>query len=387
MDQPAPKIETVASLHLQGERFRDFGMPADNAKEVSALNELIYQLIELRWRERNPQSSRLPNGFRERYELRIRKIEPGSATPLLERTVSKPDAPALFDVDEDELTRLFKECVEEAELILWAAENSETLPESVFKLPLPSIRGVGSTLRDGESLQVGYGEIDDWGSKPIYTPASRRYLLEQLGKPRRKEVTYRGLVRSTNVSSGTFTFIDSKSRVLASAPYDQGFYLDINGEDEQTWAWVEVEGTVEFTEHSNTESFVFIETVTSRQLTPEFNRLQTRLDEIRDLETGWADGEDDPVFSEQQCENAQAVLTAAVEAGHLPTTVSPSLEGAIVLSWIAGDTHFSVEVEPEGSFYFHKSNVQTMAAEDGDYNSLSKRPSDLIDEWVRRSVK
>lgn len=387
MAQADPNIETVASLHLDGDRFDDFGMPAANAKEVAALDELLYQLIELRWRAKHPESSKLPNNFRKAYELRINTIAEGTATPLLERRRSTPDDPTLFPASSDEFTEDYRQAVEELEEILRLASEHGPLPDSVYALPLPAIRNLGSTLRDDEKLQVGHGRVADWSTKPTYTTSARKYILDQLGKPQFKHVTYSGLVRSTSVSNGTFNFVDAASRVSATATYDHGFELDIDGENEQTWAWVEVKGQVEFTNKSKSHVFISVDSIHTDQLTAEYNRLQDRLKEIGELQPGWLDGEEGDGFTQGQLENAHAVVKAAVNAGKLPKTVAPSVDGAIVFSWINGDQHFSIEVEPEGGFYFHKSNTISMNAIDQDVETLSKHPSDLITEWVERIVE
>lgn len=386
MTQADPNIETVASLHLDGDRFEDFGMPAATAQEIAALDELLYQLIELRWRAKHPDNSKLPNNFRQDYELRINTIAGGSATPLLERRRSTPDAPTLFPASSDEFTEDYRQAVAELEEILRVASEFGQLPESVYALPSPAIRNIGSTLREDEKLQVGHGRITDWSDKPAYTTFARKYLLEQLDKPQQKHVTYSGLVRSTNVSSGTFSFVDVESRVSATAAYDHGFELEIDGENEQTWAWVEVSGEVEFTINSNSHTFTSVDSINTSQLTPDYNRLQGRLNEIGNLQPGWLDGEIGDAFTKNQLDEAQAVLKASVVAGKLPDTVAPSIEGAIEFSWIDGNQHFSIEVEPEGSFYFHKSNTDSMNATSKDVESLGKYPSDLILEWVRRTV-
>lgn len=387
MTQADPNIETVASLHLDGDRFEDFGMPAANAKEVAALDELLYQLIELRWRAKHPESSKLPNNFRKAYELRINTIAEGSATPLLERRRSTPEDPTLFPASSDEFTEDYRQAVEELEEILRLASEHGPLPDSVYALPLPAIRNLGSTLRDNEKLQVGHGRVNDWTTKPTYTTSAREYILDQLGKPQFKHVTYSGLVRSTNVSNGTFNFVDAASRVSATATYDHGFELDIDGQNEQTWAWVEVKGQVEFTNKSKSHVFISVDSIRTDQLTAEYNRLQDRLTEIGELQPGWLDGEEGDGFTQGQLENAHAVVKAAVNAGKLPKTVVPSVDGAIVFSWVSGNQHFSVEVEPEGGFYFHKSNTISMNAIDQDVETLTKHPSDLITEWVERIVE
>lgn len=387
MTQTDPNIETVASLHLDGDRFEDFGMPAANTKEVAALDELLYQLIELRWRAKHPESSKLPNNFRKAYELRINTIAEGTATPLLERRRSTPDDPTLFPASSDEFTEDYRQAVEELEEILRLASEHGPLPDSVYALPLPAIRNLGSTLRDDEKLQVGHGRVTDWSTKPTYTTSAREYVLDQLGKPQFKHVTYSGLVRSTNVSNGTFNFVDAASRVSATATYDHGFELDIDGQNEQTWAWVEVKGQVEFTNKSKSHVFISVDSIHTDQLTTEYNRLQDQLKEIGELQPGWLDGEEGDGFTQGQLENAHAVVKAAVNAGKLPKTVAPSVDGAIVFSWVSDNQHFSVEVEPEGGFYFHKSNTISMNAIDQEVETLSKHPSDLITEWVERIVE
>ncbi|WKS67240.1 hypothetical protein NLL33_02115 [Corynebacterium accolens] len=386
MTQIDPNIETVASLHLDGDRFKDFGMPAATAQEIAALDEILYQLIELRWRTEHPESSKLPNNFRQDFELRINTIAEGSSTPLLERMRSTPDAPTLFSASADEFTEYYRQAMEELEEILRVASEYGPLPQSVFELPPSAIRNIGSTLREDENLQVGHGRITDWSKKPVYTTVARKYLIEQLDRPLHKYVTYSGLISRTNVSKRTFSFVDAASRVSATAKYNHGFELEIDGENEQTWAWVEVTGQVEFTNNSNTHSFISVDKINTTQLTADYNRLQTRLNEIRELQSGWLDGEYGAPFASDQIDQALTVLKAAVNAGKLPHTVAPSIEGAIEFSWIDRNQHFSIEVEPEGGFYLHKSNTESMNAIDKDVDSLGKHPSDLIMEWVRRII-
>jgi hypothetical protein len=79
-------------------------------------------------------------------------------------------------------------------------------------------------------------------------------------------------------------------------------------------------------------------------------RLQTRLDELRNLGPGWLDGTGRAITPAAQ--DALRQLLLAVARTPEPR-LYPTDDGGVRAEWTVGDTDLSVEVASDGSFYSH----------------------------------
>lgn len=91
MSEPVNReIDGTLRIKFAGGRFDSHAFPASTLAEISRLSRVYVALAEAQWRRDHPDRVRLPKGFKKRFELFLRDVEPGSATAVL-------DSPALDD--------------------------------------------------------------------------------------------------------------------------------------------------------------------------------------------------------------------------------------------------------------------------------------------------
>ncbi len=155
-----------ARLRLTGGRFDDQGMPVETLVELAQYRELVLGVARVQFLREHPERQRVPRGFFDRLQLRLRTVEDGSAVPVLERVASPG---TLLDVDDD-FTRA-RDAIEDA---VAAAETDQPPPDGFPPKALVLFNRFGQTLRPDEAIELRRGSA---ATGPRYTVDTRRKLL------------------------------------------------------------------------------------------------------------------------------------------------------------------------------------------------------------------
>lgn len=384
----ASQRKILATLRLTGERFEGAGMAAGSASEISTVNDIINELVESFWRQDHPERERLSKNFRGLNELRFTHLVEGSAVIALE-------APSIETDDQDALlepvtTEYIRKAVNAFEAYIRAVAEGEEIPNLIHKIDPTPVKRLGATLGNGEALQArqGNGLYDSWDGYPKYTSATREAVLYELKSTQQQEVTYQGLIRGTDLTSKTFTFsdVDSGTKVKASYIGHPDFKLSVEGEDELAAIWVKVSGAVEFSREGGQHVFSHVKSLWTESLTPRLKDLYDELASYLNLEKGWVDDECGEKVCSSAVENAREVILASAACNELPTAMSPTVNGGVNLSWIEGDTDFSVELYPGGEITFHKANVSTGAYKADNFISIPGNLSAQLHAWIKENT-
>lgn len=377
-------VPTLATLRLSGSRFQAPGMAAGSAQEISTVNEIVYELVEYFWRAAHPDRERLERNLRRTHELRFSELKEGSV-------VIELNAPPESSGDQDALLDpLLSECLVQAaetfEAFILASSSEQNIPEPFYFIDPSPVRKLASTLGADEALQAKMGKAESaaWGEIPRYTRASRERVLGELRQVQKRKVDYQGLIQGTDLASETFTFWDVETGNKAKASYvgKPDFRINVEGADEAAAIWVSVQGEVEFTTEKGQHSFTRVDAIATESLTEAVQAFYGELSALLAYEVGWEDGEVGAKISESVVNEAKKVVFASAATRNLPTTVSPTIEGGVNLSWIREDYDFSVELTPNGFYIFHKTNVVTGNYVAKTFNKLPKNLRAQLKIWV-----
>jgi hypothetical protein len=157
---------TGSGLRLTGGRFDGVGMPVETLVELAAYRDLVLGVAKELFRTTHPARQRVPRGFAERLQLRLRTVETGSAIPVLERVA----ASGALLADDDEFTRA-RDVIEDA---VAAVGSGADLPSAFPGSALVLFNRFGQTLRSDEAIELRRGASP---SGATYTRGVRKRLV------------------------------------------------------------------------------------------------------------------------------------------------------------------------------------------------------------------
>lgn len=378
----------IATLRLTGRRFSGAGMAAGSASEITAVNDIINELIELFWWQHHPTRERLSKNFRATNELRFTHLVEGSVVIGLEPpSIDDDKVAALVEV---EANNYLEQAVDVFEEFIRAVSEGKELPAAIYEIDPAPVRRLGSTLGNGEALQAQRGNWlhSEWGDCPRYTSAGRDDVLRQLKTTRKEKVYYQGLIRGTDLINKTFTFSDVSTGNKVKATYwgHPDFKMSVEGADETAAIWAKVAGTVEYSAEGGQHIFSDIESLSTEALTEPLKALYDELDSYLQLEEGWVDDDCGEEIDPSAVDNAQYVVFASAACNELPTAMSPTIEGGVNLSWIKGKINFSVELLPGGEASFHKANVSTGVYKAERFTKLPTNLQSQLHMWIKETA-
>ena len=74
----------VGKIKFDGDRFEGHALDADSLLELANYLKIVNDTALYIWRAEHPNRQRLPKGFEQGLQLKVRTIEEGSAVPVLE---------------------------------------------------------------------------------------------------------------------------------------------------------------------------------------------------------------------------------------------------------------------------------------------------------------
>ena len=359
--------DVFARLRLIGGRFEGDGMPVEALTELVAYQELVVGVAKEVYRSERPQRQRLPRGFAERLQLRLRTIEPGSTVPVLERVrESGTLMPAA-----DEFTRS-RDLIEEA---VAAVGAGETLPQDFPRKAVVLFDRFGQTLRSDEAIQLQRATAT---SGPRYTQAVRRRLILEERHTFQAELSDIGWV--TELDAGHMTcMIRLRSALRAQpvqAPVDEFTFdqlktvMEPNGEGPP----VRVTGVGVYGAAGHVLRLASIQDVSLIEDPEELADLDKRIAELAELQRGWLDGDGAPP-APAALREASSTLAELLRPDTPRPRIYPTPEGGVQAEWATAGYEVSVTFEPDGTSYalaVDRESGESHELENGDTGGLAE---------------
>jgi hypothetical protein len=365
---------SFVAMRLTGQRFEEAGMPVDALPELAAYRDLVLAVARELFLRRNPSRQRVPRGFADSFQLRLRQIDKGSAIPVLERV---SDTTALFPSDTDTLFDQSRDLIQGAIL---AVASSGRLPEEFPISTLADFSRFGRTLRAGEFIELS----SPAAPRPArYSGAVRRILIKSKRSNYLQESAIDGVITEINSDRVSFQLAHlSRAGLATSIPctFDPELFESIRrrlrapGEDGTP---VRVEGFISFSpsdrpvavphvlgitaagEEDADENIGVVADVVS--VSAAHIEAARRLDAMSELTDGWLDGEGSAV-SGRVVGFVRDVLSDVSEDTIKDIRIFPTEPGGLRLEWQRYSTEFSLDFNADGSISYDDVDLETGSA-------------------------
>ncbi len=342
------ELTPFLALHFHGSRFdSDAGMPVDALGELVAYRELVIEVARSLFLQQHPDRKRVPKGFADRLQLRLRRVEEGSSVPVLERPspIGTLDLSDEFDAARD----LISDAIQ-------AAARDESVPAAFPRSALVYFNRLGQGLSDDESIEL---RAPGQALGPSYTQQIRKALLAGHMNYQR-DATVLGWVTEVDAERMRFQIRRLNAPTVA-APIDAVTFEEVKnalaptGEGPQ----VSVSGVGAFDRNDALVRFDSVHELT----------FEDAADVLTDavaaavVGEGWFDG-DGSATDPEVVRRAQALLAAIVASGAPQPRVFPVPDGGVQAEWTVGDREISVAVEPGGGLYVISVDIRSGASQD-----------------------
>jgi hypothetical protein len=357
-----------ARLRLTGARFEGEGLPVETVIELAAYRDLVLGVAKELFREAHPGRQRLPKGFTERLQLRLRSVEDGSAVPVLERIA--PTGELL--VDDDEFARA-RNVIEDAVAAVAAGADP---PASFPRNSLVLFNRFGQTLRADEAIEL---RRDRAPTRAVYTREVRKTLVLNQRRTFQQEIDDIGWVSEIDGDHMTCLIrLRMGPPSAIPAPLDEVTFAAIKEvlEPKGEGPPVRISGIAVFDSEQRIIRFDSINDVSVIEDPEELAELDRRFDELAGLPAGWLNGEGVP--PDAVVLNRARRLLAELLSFDVPRPrVFPTPEGGVQAEWDVAGHEISVTFEPDGTLHAVSVNVASGQTEE------PALPADNAEDIVR----
>ncbi|QDU36306.1 hypothetical protein Mal4_05910 [Maioricimonas rarisocia] len=357
---------------LTGARFEDHAIPLEFLRDIAVLKELVFEVSKWKFLSANPDRQRVPRGFVGGVDLCLRTIVDGSAIPVIEliatsRTLFVP----YQDYFHDAKTAIIG--------AISAAERdddpSRFLPDRV----LTYFQGFGRSLREGEAIELS-NESQSLTCRLDLKTRRRLLLASTQATAITEEVSIRGFVTEVDDEKSRFHVRMADGKKIPSQLPE--VYRDLIVEAlriRPEGVKILLEGIAVFDESQRLQRVATLENV----VLLEPLDVAARIDEIRNIKSGWMDGQGDAPDETHLDWFVAQFETHYPDDLPLPY-VYPTLDGGIQLEWTIDSIEISLSVEGGE----HSAEWDMLDTESG---QEIEKTLDLDVEsdwdWIARSIK
>jgi hypothetical protein len=363
-------------LCLSGGRFEAEGMPVEVLAELVAYRELVIGVAKELFRQQHPQRQRLPSGFTDRLQLRLRVIERGSVVPVLERmrSVGVGVLPFGDDFVSDEFT-MARNLIEDAVAAVVAGTD---IPADFPRSALVLFNGLGQTLRVGETIELQSSRLSA-GVKYTREVGRQLVLLERS--------TFQDEVRDI----GRVWEVDSHRMTCAlqlrlgpsspiTAPLDELTFEPIkealapNGQGPP----LHIIGLGVFDSTRGLLRLDAIHDVSRVEDPADLEAVDSRLDELEGLRGGWLDGYG-AAPTPPALRSARRIVAELLGLEVPKPRLYPTPDGGVQAEWTAGESEINVTFNSDGTPLLVAVDIDS-----GEANEVTNVEPGEIARFVRR---
>ena len=326
---------------LTGPRFDEGKIPLEMLGDLSVLQEMVIEVAKWRYLEENPTRKRSPRGFAAGISLALARIEKGSATPVIDAEFHPPQVPGAPQMQG--MPGLFDQYFEEArEAIIdaiAAAESDRSTTEHLPEKCLEYFDRIGSRLREGESIEFTSPARRKFAR--LTRESRRRLILASRITEMTEAVRVRGSIPEADQDRMSFELQLLEGRKIAGVMSDrhQEVVLDVfNGYKDDHKALIYGIGKKDRQGH-----LVKLESIEDI-VTLDALDVPSRLSELRELESGWLDGEGtapDPNTLDWLSAKFEVLYPDELPLPH----IYPTVEGGVQAEWSLPPHEVSLSID------------------------------------------
>ncbi len=329
--------QEFAAPVLHGRRFQAHAVPLDVLKELEVYERLILDVAKAVFLARHPDRQRVPRGFEGRLKLSLRQVEPGSAMPVLLRSVEpSPSGQApLLPSGPDE----FEEARDLIESAVRAVADGTALPKTFPRSVLGRFNLFGRSLRNDEAIEL---RKDRKATGPKYTHAVRKRLVLMEEKSFSDTVDIVGRIYEVDVEKRVFHIQTDDHRIAGSlTPEHESVILTALSEHGRTRVRLIGAGRYDASDRlERVEQVEDVSLVEEGQLTP--NDLRRRSEELKALKGGWLDGGQGQPLDAVRLQTLTDLLADLHEQEEVPVPyLYPTPSGDVQAEWTIGSWELS----------------------------------------------
>jgi hypothetical protein len=339
----------------RGVRFDDNALPVELLPDLSAYQDLVVEIASELFRLDHPDRKRLPNNFSDRFHLKLRTVEPGSAAPALERVL--PDGALSLASSGD----YFERARDVIEHTLRAAVAGGPLPREFPRQLLGRFNGIGQGLREDEYVLWCSGDQRDG---PRYDRAVRKRLILTNASTYEQQVDLTGRVVAFDEERKSFELKSGVVRIPAR--FDASQLATVRSVIANADPIARLTGVGEFDADDRLRKVISFHALALVSDDKDID-LDARLDELSALRDGWLDGEG-TAPTRATIDRAASSIRALSAEGNAPTPyLYPTPEGEIRAEWPLADGEITAIFDAAGErAYLHASNSRGELVEESD---------------------
>lgn len=320
-------IQEFLRPRLVGRRFEQHTLPLDILKDFSALEEMLIEVAKRQYLAAHPDRQRTPKGFTKGLELHLTAVKEGSTLTVIALAFAElfPSAAADYFIQA-------KDHIVEA---IAAAEHAQqpAMPPELLRY----FDRFGRGLHEGEAMVFDRSN----GQTASLTPATRKHLLRaSQAEIWTEEVTLKGRIPEVDQDDHSFE-LELRNGIKLKAPLLEAHLKTVLEATVgyRTGVTVAIKGIIERDRADHPKRLESVEHVTA--LDPL--DIETRLDELAQLQDGWLDGKGSALDGASLMRLAQAF-----EEGFSPDLPLPHLyptpQGGVQAEWTLGHWEVSLEI-------------------------------------------
>lgn len=360
---------------LNGNRFSGRQIPLEFLKDLAVLEEMVIEVSKWLYLQDHPTRKRTPRGFADGFELKLIRIDEGSAIPVIGLALSS----MMFPQISSQSTTYLEKARDAIIMAIDAADNNNSPSPYLPEKSLGYFDRIGRSLRDSESIEFSSPSNDRVGR--LNRDSRRRLLLASTSVVELTEdVKLRGSIPQADQSEMNFTIqLANGTKIPGPIPSQHIDTIVDAFKEYRIGTKVMIWGVGKYSRQNKITSLESVEHISF--LDPL--DVPERLDELRSLRDGWLNG----VGLAPKAEGLDWLSSCF--NNHYPFDIRlpyvyPTADGQIQAEWSINDIESSLEID-----------LMTHKAEWHSLNLISKEESyELIDlgvdsgwDWVVSEIR
>ncbi|WP_434384730.1 hypothetical protein [Melittangium boletus] len=379
-DPSDPKV--FAAPVLKGGRFDDHTIPVDVLPQFQVYQNLIRDLGTHLYYTRTKRA-RLPPGFKEAFQLKLRQVEGDCAVPVL----ALPEAEGVGDIAAtQQMLAYYDNARDLVASAIQALGTNEPLPSEFPEDMLVELLKLGKYLGDDETLELR-GPSRSTG--PVYNAMTRLLLEQRLARRSYKKVAkLSGTVVGFDWDSSSF-----RLRTL-DGHYVEGRHTASTGRqllkalNQKVFTRANVLGVVTFTQDHVPEKIRDLQDARTWSGSDEASVGQVE-SRIREFQEWWGATVPDRAFVAGEMLWLGDYLIRLMVERHVP---KPRLylrpDGQIEAEWTFGDWEVSATIDlAKKSAWMHAGHVETLEDADATLDMRTSAGAEALVVFLRQYGK
>jgi hypothetical protein len=321
---------------LCGERFSQTAIPLEFLKDLAVLEEMIIEVAKWKYLQSHPNRVRTPRGFTDGLEFKLTGIEDGSAIPIISLFITSLTLQGIEPANSYYVEQARDTIVN----AVHAAENNQST-ESIFpEKCLSYFDRIGRSLKNNEFIE--FTSPSNHITAKLSRETRRRLLLESSNvREFSDDITIRGSIFQVDQDEMHFKLLLTDGNKIPGPIPSQHFETIIQAFNEfRNGAKVIIQGIGKYNRQNRLISMEAIEHISLLDLLD----VAERLDELKNLNHGWLDGEGIAPDAEGLNWFANTFNQYYPDDMPLPY-IYPTAEGGIQAEWSILSNDISLEID------------------------------------------